>query len=163
MKTTKLLPIVYTISLFLVGCERPEKTVDQLRKEISEFRTSPDDQKSAAVEASLAKLDTQILKLRAHGSIEKATLLQEQRDSFASDFGTAKISRTLQDAKSALKGIQDVIKKTDENLKEESPQPSPSPDMVPKADDTPAEQPQESHEQESTIPSTPTPEANATP
>ncbi len=128
MKTTKLLPVVCTISLFLIGCDRPERTVDHLRKEIMEFRASPDDQKSAAIEMNLAKLDAQILKLRAQESTDKVNFLEEQRDSLASDFEAAKVRPTLQDAKSAPKGIQNVIQKTEktgESLKEELPGASP--------------------------------------
>jgi hypothetical protein len=128
MKPTKLLPLICAMGFCLVGCERPEKTVDYLRKEITEFRAAPDEQKAMVIEKIFAKLDAQILKLRNQGNAEKANLLQEQRDALASDFGSAKVYRTLQDAKSALKGIQDVIQKTGKDMHDESsPEVSPTP------------------------------------
>src|SRR5438128_2527963 len=101
MNTPKLIPIICICSLALLGCEKPEKTVDHLRKEITEFRAAPDDNKSQAIEKELSKLDSQILQLRTQGKTEKANTLQEQRDALAADFGAAKVNRTLQDAKSS--------------------------------------------------------------
>ncbi len=154
MKSLKFVPLVCMMSLGMLGCDRPEKTVDQLRKEITEFRAVPDDQKSVVIEKNLAKLDSQILKLRTQSKLDQASFLQEQRDSLASDFGAAKVYRTLNDAKSALKGIQDVIQKTGEEFPNESPESaSPAPSSIPETSVAP----------ESSTPEAATPEASITP
>ncbi len=165
MKNLRILPIVCIISLGLLGCERPEKMVDNLRKEIAEFRATPDDQKSASIENNLAKLDSEIAKLRTQGNAEKANFLQEQKDSLASDFGAAKVYRTLQDAKSTLKGAQDTIQKSEKEPQEgESPVQEPSasdetstPEMTPETA-TPQATPETSMPE--TTPEVSTPEAS---
>lgn len=144
MKNLRILPLVCIISLGLLGCERPEKMVDNLRKEITEFRAAPDDQKSASIEKNLTQLDSEIAKLRTQGNTEKANFLQEQKDSLASDFGAAKVYRTLQDAKSTLKGSQDSIQKNDKDeqgggspVQEPSASETATPEITPETTATP--------------------------
>ena len=63
------------IALALAGCDSPTRTVETTRRQIAEFQASPTDQRQAAVEESLAKLDVQIAELAKKGdAVQKRSL-----------------------------------------------------------------------------------------
>ena len=47
----------------LSGCDNPQKTVDSLRRELMEFKAAPDEAKQVKIDASFAKLESQIIAL----------------------------------------------------------------------------------------------------
>ncbi|MEI6278950.1 MAG: hypothetical protein WCQ16_06155 [Verrucomicrobiae bacterium] len=98
------------IALALAGCDSPTRTVETTRRQIAEFQASPNDQRQAAVEESLAKLDAQVAELAKKGDAVQSDLYRQQITRLRSDFQAAKINRALIDAKRAIQGIGDAFK-----------------------------------------------------
>lgn len=101
----------------LAGCDSPQRTVDSLRKELTEFKAAPDDTKQARIESDFAKLESQIARLEQRGD-PKADDLKKQLASLRSDYQSAKIARALLDAKSAIEGFGQAIKDTAKSVEE---------------------------------------------
>ena len=95
----------------LAGCDNPQKTVDSLRRELMEFKAAPDERKQAKIDASFAKLESQItaLQKRGDGRIDE---LKRQMASLRGDYQAAKMAKALQDAKSAIQGFGEALKDT---------------------------------------------------
>lgn len=109
--------------LFLAGCDNPQTQVDQIRKEITEFRDAPNDQKKAQIEQNLAKLQKQVDEMKAKGSA-KADEYQRKLEALETDYQTAKVGRVLDEAKRAIQGFGDALKEgaksIEQSLKQDS-------------------------------------------
>lgn len=101
----------------LAGCDNPQRTIDSLRKQLTEFKAAPDDTKQAKIEAELAKLESQVAALEQRGD-PKAQEMRTQLVSLRSDYQAAKIARALLDAKSAIEGFGQAIKDTARSVEE---------------------------------------------
>ena len=95
----------------LAGCDNPQKTVDSLRRELMEFKAAPDERKQAKIDASFAKLESQITALQEKGD-ERTDELKRQMASLRGDYQAAKMAKALQDAKSAIQGFGEALKDT---------------------------------------------------
>ena len=95
----------------LAGCDNPQKTVDSLRRELVEFKAAPDERKQAKIDASFAKLESQITALQEKGD-ERTDELKRQMASLRGDYQAAKMAKALQDAKSAIQGFGEALKDT---------------------------------------------------
>jgi len=102
--------LLAVVTVVLMGCDSPERTVDTLRKEISAFQAAPDDEKQAAIEKNFARLDEQIIALKKKGDRDKADSYEEQEANLRSDYQAAKLGRAVQDAKKAIQGFGEAIK-----------------------------------------------------
>lgn len=96
-------------ALFIAGCDSPQPTIDTLRKEISAFKTTPDDKKELSIEQNLAKLETQVEKLQKKGDA-KADDYARQLVSLRTDYQAAKMGKAVEDAKKALEGFGNALK-----------------------------------------------------
>lgn len=94
----------------LAGCDSPQKTADTLRKEIAEFKASPDEQKQARIEAHFARLDQQIAEIRTKDATQ-ADLLKRQYVSLQGEYQAARFANTIQNASKAIQGFGEALKK----------------------------------------------------
>jgi predicted small secreted protein len=101
----------------LTGCDNPQRTVDSIRKQLTEFKAAPDDTKQAKIEIDLAKLESQIAGLEQRGD-PRAAEMRRQLDSLRSDYQAAKIAKALLDAKSAIEGFGQAIKDTAKSVED---------------------------------------------
>lgn len=104
--------------VLLWGCNSPSRTVENVRRQLAEFQTSPDAEKQAAVEKSLAKLDSQIEELEKKGDRTQADIFRRQAFSLRTDFQAAKMAKALNDAKNAIQGIGDAFKEAGKSFSE---------------------------------------------
>jgi outer membrane murein-binding lipoprotein Lpp len=104
-------------AVLLAGCDSPQRTVDSLRKQLTEFKAAPDDTKQAKIETDLAKLESQIAALEQRGD-PKAEEFRKQLASLRSDYQAAKIAKALLDAKSAIEGFGQAIKDTAKSVED---------------------------------------------
>lgn len=112
------LPFLLLALLLVVGCDKPEGTIDSLRKEIAAFKAAPDDIKEANIEKSFIKLDEQIAKVKTKGETIKASELERQEANLRGDFRAAKMNRALLDAQKAIQGFGEALKDTGKNLQD---------------------------------------------
>ena len=101
----------------LAGCDNPQKTVDSLRRELMEFKAAPDERKQAKIDASFAKLESQITALQKRGD-ERTDELKRQMASLRGDYQAAKMAKALQDAKSAIQGFGEALKDTAKSVED---------------------------------------------
>ena len=101
----------------LSGCDNPQKTVDSLRRELMEFKAAPDEAKQAKIDASFAKLESQIIALQQRGD-GKADEFKRQLASLRGDYQAAKMAKALQDAKSAIQGFGEALKDTAKSVED---------------------------------------------
>jgi predicted small secreted protein len=101
----------------LSGCDSPQRTVDSLRKELTEFKAAPDDAKEARIEADFAKLENQIAVVQQKGD-PRADDLRAQLASLRGEYQTAKIARALQNARSAIQGFGEALKDTAKSVED---------------------------------------------
>lgn len=102
--------LLLLLSLLLAACQSPESTIATIRKQISEFKFTPDDVKQTAIEKSFVKLDEQIAELVSKGDTTQADLFRRQATALQSDFQAARMARALSDAKNAIEGFGNAIK-----------------------------------------------------
>ena len=101
----------------LSGCDNPQKTVDSLRRELMEFKAAPDEAKQVKIDASFAKLESQIIALEQRGD-GKADEFKRQLASLRGDYQAAKMAKALQDAKSAIQGFGEALKDTAKSVED---------------------------------------------
>ena len=101
----------------LAGCDSPQRTVDSIRKQLTEFKAAPDDTKQAKIETDFAKLESQIAGLEQRGD-PRTEEMKRQMASLRSDYQAAKIAKALLDAKSAIEGFGQAIKDTAESVED---------------------------------------------
>jgi predicted small secreted protein len=101
----------------LAGCDNPQKTLDSLRRELMEFKAAPDERKQAKIDASFAKLESQITALQERGD-ERTDELKRQMASLRADYQAAKMAKALQDAKSAIQGFGEALKDTAKSVED---------------------------------------------
>lgn len=101
----------------LAGCDNPQKTVDSLRRELMEFKAAPDERKQAKIDASFAKLESQITALQKRGD-GRTDELERQMASLRGDYQAAKMAKALQDAKSAIQGFGEALKDTAKSVED---------------------------------------------
>ncbi len=104
----RLLALLALASLFLTGCNNPQNTADTLRKEIADFKATPDERKQLAIEQSFVKLENQIEELERRDN-PKADGLKEQLVALRADYQAAKVNKALHDAKNAIQGIGEAV------------------------------------------------------
>jgi hypothetical protein len=110
--------LLLVAGLALMGCDSPEGSVSTARKQLTEFKTTPDNTKQEALEKTLATLDTQIAELEKKGDVVQADLFRRQADSIRADFQAARMARALNDAKNAIQGFGDAIKEAGKSFSE---------------------------------------------
>ena len=96
--------------IVLAGCDSPARTVETTQRQLSAFQASPDAQKQAAVERSLAKLDAQVEELEKKGDRVHADIFRRQASSLRTDFQAARMARAINDASKAIQGIGEAFK-----------------------------------------------------
>ncbi len=116
MKTRLLLCALAAV--FLVACDSPERTVQTARKQLNEFQAVPDSARQAAVEQTLAKLDGQIAELEKKGDVVQVDLFRRQAASLKGDFQAARLAKTINDTKNAIKGIGEAMKDAGKSFSE---------------------------------------------
>jgi Sec-independent protein translocase protein TatA len=104
-------------AVLLVGCDNPQRTVASLRKEIAEFKTTPTEKTRAKIEENFAKLDRQIAEWQKRGD-PSADELRNQFVSLRSEYQAAKISKAVQDTRSAIEGFGQALKETARSVEE---------------------------------------------
>ena len=104
-----LVPLALLITVFLAGCDNPQKTVDTLRNEIIEFQAKPDAEKQIEIDKNFLKLEDQVAKLSAKGDA-KAEVYRRQLVSLRSDYQAAKMAKAMEDAKNAIQGLGEAAK-----------------------------------------------------
>ena len=104
-------------AVLLVGCDNPQRTVASLRKEIAEFKTTPNEKTRAKIEEDFAKLERQIAELQQRGD-PSAGELRNQLVSLRSEYQAAKISKAVQDARDAIQGFGQALKDTARSVEE---------------------------------------------
>ena len=102
--------LLLLLSLLLAACQSPESTIATIRKQISEFKSAPDDVKQTAIEKSFVKLEEQIAELERKGDATQSDLFRRQATALQSDFQAARMARALSDAKNAIEGFGNAIK-----------------------------------------------------
>jgi predicted small secreted protein len=101
----------------LTGCDNPQRTVDSLRKQITEFKATPDDLKQAKIDETFAKLEGQIAALQQRGD-PKAEALKSQLASLRGEYQAARMAKAVQDAKNAIQGVGEALKDTAKSVED---------------------------------------------
>jgi hypothetical protein len=109
--------IILLGTVLLVGCDSPERTVDSLRREIAEFRISPNEKTRVKIDQNFAKLDRQVAELQQRGD-PRAGELKNQLISLRGDYQAARMSKAVQDAKDAIQGFGEALKNTAKSFEE---------------------------------------------
>jgi predicted small secreted protein len=104
-------------AVLIVGCDNPQRTVASLRQEIAEFRVAPDEKKRARIEEDFAKLERQVAE-RQQGGDPSAGELRDQLVSLRADYQAARMSKAVQDARSAIQGFGEALKETARSVEE---------------------------------------------
>lgn len=118
--------VLLLAALGLAGCDSPQRTTDSLKKEIADFKAFPDDRKQEAIDRSFAKLDGQIRALEKAGRSTQAAEFRRQEAALRSDYQTAKLARTIQDAKRTIEGFGQAVKQGAEEIKNAFSSPEPA-------------------------------------
>jgi hypothetical protein len=100
---------LFLLVFSLAGCDNPQRTVDKLRQEISEFKKAPDEKKQAQIDADFVKLEQQIGQVETKNATQ-ADLLKRQYAGLQGEYQAAKLAKTLNDAKNAIQGIGEAFK-----------------------------------------------------
>lgn len=100
----------------LSACDNPQRTVDQLRGDITDYRAKASDESRAKIEAGFVKLDEQIARLNQKGDTLKADVLKQQRDDLATDYTTAQLGTAVKNAADALKGFGRAFEKAGKDI-----------------------------------------------
>lgn len=118
MKTPTRIFCALALAAALAACDSPTRTVEATSRQIAAFQAAPDAQKKAAIEASLAKLDSQIQALADKGDSVQADLFRQQARSLRADFQAAKMSQAINSAKEAIEGIGQAFKEAGKTIGE---------------------------------------------
>jgi len=116
MGRLKSIAALLLCAFVLSACDNPQRTVDQLRKDITDYRAKASDEGRAKIEAGFAKLDEQIAKLNQKGDTIKAGVLEQQRDDLATDYTTAQLGTAVKNAADALKGFGKAFEKAGKDI-----------------------------------------------
>jgi outer membrane murein-binding lipoprotein Lpp len=95
----------------LTGCDSPQRTIDSLRKDITEFKATSDEKTQAKIDESFAKLEGQVAVLQQGGD-PKAEAFKSQLASLRADYQAARMTKAVQDARKAIQGFGDALKET---------------------------------------------------
>ncbi|HEY5741139.1 MAG TPA: hypothetical protein VIS99_01255 [Terrimicrobiaceae bacterium] len=109
--------LVLAFAAVVLGCDNPQRTIDSLRKEIIEFKTAPDEKKQMKIDEDFAKLEGQIAALEQRGDL-KAQELRSQLAALRGDYQAAKMSKAVQDAKTAIQGFGQTLKDTAKSVED---------------------------------------------
>jgi Skp family chaperone for outer membrane proteins len=96
------------VTVFLTGCDSPQRTIGSLRQEIADFKAEPNAVKQAKIEENFAKLDRQIQQEAAKNE-DAAGALRREYASLQGEYQAARLARTLNDAKNAIQGIGEAF------------------------------------------------------
>lgn len=118
------------IVLLCAGCDGPQRTIDQLRGEIAEYKANPSDDRQEAIEVNFARLDAQIEALEEKGKTADAAALQSSAANLQADYRAARMVRTMKEAQKAIQGIGDAFKEAGQSIgdafrNEATPTPAP--------------------------------------
>ena len=108
---------VLVSAMLLVGCDSPQRTVASLRKEIAEFKTTPNEKTRVRIDEDFAKLERQIAELQQRGD-PSADELRNQLVSLRSEYQAAKISKAVEDTRNAIHGFGEALKETARSVEE---------------------------------------------
>lgn len=115
--------------LALVACDGPPRTIDRLRTEIATFKGEPSEALQRKIDEDFARLDAQIAELEKKGDAVNAAQFRSSAENLRSDYRTAKMMRSIQDAKSAVRDIgaalKDAGKSIGDAFRSEEPTPTP--------------------------------------
>jgi uncharacterized protein YukE len=98
------------VTLALVACGGPERTVERAEAELRAFRAEPTDANQAKVEKTLAELEARIERMRKAGDGSKAGEFDAKLLALKGEFGAAKVGRAVRDATKAIEGFGQAIK-----------------------------------------------------
>ena len=76
----------------LTGCDSPQRTIDSLRKDITEFKATSDEKTQAKIDESFAKLEGQVAVLQQRGD-PKAEAFKSQLASLRADYQAARMTK----------------------------------------------------------------------
>jgi len=116
MGRLKSIAALLLCALLLPACDNPQRTVDQLRQDITAYRAQATDEGKTKIEAGFAKLDQQIARLGQRGETLKAETLQRQRDDLATDYTTAQLGNAVKNAADAIKGFGQAFEKAGKEI-----------------------------------------------
>ena len=113
----RVLAALFLGTVLLAGCDSPKRTVASLHKEITEFKSAPDEKRQAKIDEEFAKLERQVGELQQRGD-PSAGEFRNQLISLRSEYQTAKMSKAVQDAKNAIQGFGQALKETARSVEE---------------------------------------------
>lgn len=108
--------IVLATCTCLLGCAKPQDTLETLREEVSRYSTSPSDEIAARIEANFTKIDAQIAKLRESGGADEADTISDQRDALQTQYVAARMTASLLKAKEAAANVGEAFRKLGDTL-----------------------------------------------
>jgi len=80
-------PLFFVLALcFLVGCDSPSSTIQEIRRNLDTFKSSPNLVTKEALEKSFAKMEVQIQELEAKGDTVQYDLFRRQSFTLRYDF-----------------------------------------------------------------------------
>lgn len=100
----------------LVGCDGPNHTAAQLRKEIQNYSSSSTPEDEQRIRDGFQKLDAEITSLENHGKLAEARKLRDERNDLNAKFTTARVAVGLARAQNTIEGIGDAIKQMGEEI-----------------------------------------------
>ena len=133
-RSAKVLPgliawLLGVICLGLVGCDSPQRTIDQLSDEIANYPASPTPAAESSISAGFAKLDAEISRLQTKGHSNDAATLQQIRNQLQGQYDAAKIAATVRKTAETVKQFGEAVRQVGSEIGEvfRSPTADPSP------------------------------------
>jgi hypothetical protein len=130
---TTAVVILGMICLALVACDSPQRTIEQLSDEITNYPVSPTPAAESAISAGFAKLDAEISRLQTKGRSNDAAILQQTRNQLQAEYDAAKVSATIKKTTDTVKQFGENVRQAGEEIGDifrgsSSPTPQPTPD-----------------------------------
>lgn len=114
--------------LGLCGCDSPDRTLDEIRRDLAAYKANPTPESEARVTDGFTKLDGQIAELNQDGRTAEAAAVEGLASNLRGDFRAARMVNSLRDAQNAIEGIGQAIKDAGKSIGDafkESPTPTP--------------------------------------
>lgn len=108
--------VLLTMVALLAGCDSPKRTLESLRGEIAEYKANPNDAQEETIEASFAKLETQIDELEKKGDLAEASSLRASAENLRSDYRAARMVRAMKEAQSAVQEVGEAFKEAGRSI-----------------------------------------------
>lgn len=126
-------PLAFGLGVFcliLLGCDSPQRTIDQLRQEIADYPASPTPAADSKISQGFAELDAEIARLQNKGRSSDAATLQGMRNELQGQYEAARVSATIRKTTDTVKQLGDTFRQAGEEIgdifKGVSPTPSPT-------------------------------------